>query len=174
MGLLWKDGGGETMAGRVVVPELRGDQCVWMVGRALDDSRQPKYRGLALPKPILGYERVRGRPRVFVTEGQFDYLTGVGWSLPICALQGTRVQARRLSFLERARRVLIVFDNDEPGRDAACELAARLGQRARIVELPEDVKDLNDLGRLPHGRATFFKLVKFAEAREDGDVAETR
>jgi DNA primase len=174
MGLLWKNGGGETMAGRLVVPELRGDQCVWMVGRALDDSRQPKYRGLSLPKPILGYERVRGRPRVFVTEGQFDYLTGVGWSLPICALQGTRVQARRLSFLERARRVLIVFDNDEPGREAACELAGRLGKRARIVELPEGVKDLNDLGRLPKGRATFFKLVKTAEAREDGDVAETR
>ena len=32
----------------------------------------PKYRGLSLPKPILGYERVRGRPRVFVTEGAFD------------------------------------------------------------------------------------------------------
>jgi DNA primase len=173
MGLLWK-GGGETMAGRIVVPELRGEQCVWMVGRALDDARQPKYRGLSLPKPVLGYERVRGRPRVFVTEGPFDYLTGVGWSLPICALQGTRVQARRLSFLERARRVLIVFDNDEPGREAACELAGRLGQRARVVELPEGVKDLNDLGRLADGRSTFFKLVKAAEAKEDGDVAETR
>jgi DNA primase len=174
MGLLWKDGGNETMAGRVVVPELRGDQCVWMVGRAIDDGRQPKYRGLSLPKPVLGYERVRGRPRVFVTEGPFDYLTGVGWSLPICALQGTRVQVRRLSFLERARRVLIVFDNDDPGREAARELAGRLGLRARVVELPEDIKDLNELGQLADGRARFFRLVKEAEAKENGDVARTR
>src|SRR5690606_16700513 len=29
MGLLWRDGG-ERMAGRIVVPEMRGDQCVWM------------------------------------------------------------------------------------------------------------------------------------------------
>src|SRR5690606_26648389 len=152
-GLLWKDGG-ETMGGRVVVPELRGDQCVWMSGRALDENRQPKYRGISLPKPVLGYERGRGRPRGFVAEGPVDYLTGVGWSLPACALQGTRVQAERLGFLQRARRVLIVFDNDEPGREAACELAARLGDRARIVELPEGVKDLNDLGRRPDGRAT--------------------
>src|SRR5690606_20050778 len=127
-------------------------------------------------KPVLGYERVRGRPRVFVTEGPFDYLTGVGWSLPVCALQGTKIQAQRLAFLERARRVLIVFDNDDPGREAARELAGRLGERARIVELPEGVKDLNDLGRLPDGRASFFKLVKRAEAApaEDGDAAESR
>ena len=180
MGLLWpRHGRGETMAGRIVVPELRGAQCIWMVGRALHDDRQPKYRGLSLPKPILGYERVRGRPRVFVTEGAFDYLTGVSWGLPICALLGTQVRAERLAFLERARRVLIVFDNDGPGREAASELAGRLGPRARVVRLPEGVKDLNDLARRPDGRATFFRLVKEADRgaaeapQEDDDAAET-
>jgi len=177
MGLLWRDGG-ETMAERVVIPELRGGQCIWMVGRALDDGRQPKYRGLSLPKPILGYERVRGRPRVFVTEGAFDYLTGTGWGLSICALLGTQVRAERLAFLQRARRVLIVFDSDEPGREAASDLARRLGSRARVVALPEGVKDLNDLGRRPDGRATFFRLITETERggnepqEADEDVAE--
>jgi DNA primase len=177
MGLLWRDGG-ETMAGRVVIPEMRGGQCIWMVGRTLDDARQPKYRGLSLPKPILGYERVRGRPRVFVTEGAFDYLTGTSWGLAICALLGTQVRAERLAFLQRARRVLIVFDSDDPGREAASDLARRLGSRARVVKLPEGVKDLNDLGRRPDGRAAFFRLVGEAEREEnklqeaDEDVAE--
>jgi len=177
MGLLWRDGG-ETMAGRVVIPELRGGQCIWMVGRTLDDARQPKYRGLSMPKPILGYERVRGRPRVFVTEGAFDYLTGASWGLSICALLGTQVRAERLAFLQRARRVLIVFDNDDPGREAASDLARRLGSRARVVALPEGVKDLNDLGRRPDGRAAFFRLVGEAEREgnepqeADEDVAE--
>ncbi len=179
MGLFWpRHGRGETMAGRIVVPELRSGQCIWMLGRALDDDRQPKYWGLSLPKPILGYERVRGRPRVFVTEGAFDYLTGVSWGLPICALLGTQVRAGRLAFLERARRVLIVFDNDEPGRQAAAELSGRLGPRARVVRLPEGVKDLNDLVRRPDGRAAFFALLKEADhggveaPQEDDDVAE--
>jgi DNA primase len=177
MGLLWRDGG-ETMAGRVVIPELRGSQCIWMVGRTLDDARQPKYRGLSMPKPILGYERVRGRPRVFVTEGAFDYLTGASWGLSICALLGTQVRAERLAFLQRARRVLIVFDNDDPGREAASDLARRLGSRARVVALPEGVKDLNDLGRRPDGRATFFRLITETERggsepqEADEDVAE--
>jgi DNA primase len=173
MGLLWRNGG-ETMAGRIVIPELRGGQCISMVGRLLDDDRQPKYRGLSLPKPILGYDRVRGRPRVFITEGAFDYLTGVSWGLTVCALLGTRVRAERLAFLERARRVFIVFDNDEPGREAASELAQRLGQRARVVALPEGVKDLNDLGHRPDGRATFFRLLKEAELGATTPAGEER
>ena len=179
MGLLWRDGG-ETMAGRIVIPELRGAECIWMVGRVLDEERQPKYRGLSLPKPILGYERVRSRPRVFVTEGAFDYLTGVGWGLPICALLGTQVRAERLTFLQRSRRVLVVFDNDEPGRESGAALARRLGARAHIVGLPESVKDLNDLGRRPDGRAEFFRLVKEAEKgapqsqAADEDPVETK
>ena len=178
MGLFWpRHGRGETMAGRIVVPELRGGQCIWMAGRALEEDRQPKYRGLSLPKPVLGYEGVRGRPRVFVTEGAFDYLTGVSWSLPICALLGTQVRAERLAFLQRARRVLIVFDNDEPGREAASDLAQRVGSRARVVELPEGVKDLNDLGRRPGGRAAFFRILKasqpaVADAGEEEDRVE--
>ncbi len=170
MGLFWPRGArGETMAGRIVIPELRGGQCIWMLGRALEDDRQPKYRGLSLPKPVLGYEAVRGRPRVFVTEGAFDYLTGVSWGLAICALLGTQVRAERLAFLQRARRVLIVFDNDGAGREAASDLARRLGQRARVVVLPEGVKDLNDLGRRPDGRAIFFRLLKEAERNEERD-----
>lgn len=168
MGLLWRDGG-ETMAGRIVIPELRGGQCIWMIGRVVEEDRQPKYRGLSLPKPVLGYEAVRGRPRVFVTEGAFDYLTGVSWGLPICALLGTQVRAERLAFLQRARRVLIVFDNDEPGREAAADLARCLGQRARVVALPDGVKDLNELGRRPDGRATFFRLLKEAEPGAPAD-----
>ena len=170
MGLLWPQGG-ETMAGRIVVPELRGAQCIWMLGRVLRDDREPKYRGLSLPKPILGWERVHGRPRIFVTEGAFDYLTGVSWGLAICALLGTQVRAERLAFLERARRVLIVFDNDGPGREAASVLAGRVGSRARVVELPEGVKDLNDLARQPGGRGTFFRLVKEAD-RGGGEALE--
>lgn len=158
MGLLRKDGS-EVLAGRVIVPELRGGQCAWMVGRTLDDRRL-KYLGLSLPKPILGYERVRGQHRVFVTEGAFDYLTGVGWNLAICGLLGTHVRAERLAFLQRAPEVVLVFDNDGPGQDAAADLAAGLGERARILRLPEGVKDLSELATRPDGRAAFFHLLR--------------
>jgi DNA primase len=173
MGLFWPKGArAEALAGRIVVSELRSGQTIWMLGRVLDEERQPKYRGLSLPKPILGYERVRGRSRVFVTEGAFDYLTGVAWGLPMCALLGTQVRAERLGFLQRAKRVLIVFDSDAPGREAAANLAHSLGSKAHMVTLPEGVKDLSELATLPHGRATFFRLVSEADrVGDDGDEA---
>lgn len=167
MGLFWRDGW-ETLAHRIVIPELRGGQCIWMIGRALDEGHGLKYRGLSLPKPILGYERVRGRPRVFVTEGAFDYLTGLAWGLPICALLGTQVRAERLMFLRRARRVLLLFDSDEAGQQGAAELAERIGPNAVQVPLPDGAKDLNDLGRRPDGRTAFFQALKAADARATG------
>ena len=157
MGLLRKDGN-EALAGRVVIPELRGGQCAWMVGRALNE-RQLKYLGLSLPKPILGYERVRGHRRIFVTEGAFDYLAGVSWSLPICALLGTHVRAERLRFLERVPEVVLAFDKDDEGQHAARELAESLGDRARILRLPDGVKDLGELGTSDAGRETLSRLV---------------
>jgi len=162
VGLLRNDGS-EAFAGRVVISELRDGQCVWMIGRALDDHRL-KYLGLSLPRPILGYERVRGQRRVFVTEGAFDYLSGLSWNLPICALLGTYARAERLLFLQRAREVVLVFDNDRPGQDAAAALASTVGASARILRLPQDVKDLSELASCDGGREIFFRLL--ANARE--------
>lgn len=165
MGLLWRDVR-EALAGRIIIPELRGAECVWMIGRSMGDGREPKYRGLSLPKPLLGYERVRGRPRVVLAEGAFDYLTGVSWNLSICALLGTHARADRLGFLERAQEVLICLDNDEPGKQAANELASRLGVGARVLSLPDGVKDLNELGKRPDGRALFFRLLNETEGSD--------
>jgi DNA primase len=158
--------GTELMTGRLVIPEVRDGRCLWLVGRALDD-RQPKYRGVARAKPILGYERVAGRSHVILTEGPFDYLTGVGWGLPICALVGTHVRPERLAFLRGCRCVVLAFDTDVPGRTAAAELAMRLGPRARVLTLPTGVKDLNELGQRPDGRSTLLGLLRAI----DGDAA---
>lgn len=164
LGLLWQ-GNGERLAGRIVIPELRGGECIWMLGRTLNDDGRPRYRGLALPKPLLGYERVRGHTWAVVTEGPFDYLTGVRWGLPICAVLGTHIRAGPLAVLERVERVFIAFDRDGPGQQAATELAGRLGPRAHVLGLPEGVKDLNDLGRCPDGWEILVRLVHEAERR---------
>jgi len=164
LGLLFPSGD-ETMTGRIVIPDLRGAHCGWMVGRVVDGLREPKYRGLALPRPLLGYERTRGHQRVFVTEGPFDWLTLAGWGLPACALLGTQPGPDTVRLLARARSVVLVLDTDEPGRMAAMHLAASIGDRARVVELPGGVKDVNELGVQPDGREAFFRAVDAAERR---------
>ena len=171
LGLLFRSND-ETMASRLVIPELRGAHCAWMVGRAIDDDHAPKYRGLSLPKPLLGYERVRGRRRVFVVEGPFDWLTLTGWGLPACALLGTQAGHGALRLLDRARSIVFVMDNDGPGRDAAERLAHELGDRAETVQLPPGINDVAELGALPDGRGTFFRLLD--GGGRDRDAASSR
>ena len=168
LGLLFASGD-EAMAGRIVIPELRGARCGWMVGRAPDGGGGPKYRGLSLPKPLLGYEP--GRRRLFLTEGPFDWLTLTGWGLPACALLGTQPGRGVLRLLERARSVVLVMDSDEAGRDAAGRLSAELGGRARVLELPAGVKDVSELGARPGGRDIFFGLL--GAGRRESHVASS-
>ena len=165
-----RDDGGrplrEFFAGRIVVPELRGGQCIWFIGRPLDDHPdRPKYLALGGERPMLGLERAAGRREVFLCEGVFDYLTAVGWRLPACSPCGTSFPSERLGFLARAAVIYGVLDGDDAGRVAAERFRAQLGDRFRPLRLP-DGHDLNDLGRRPEGRATFFRLL--AAARRVG------
>lgn len=146
----------ELFDGRIVVPEIRGGQFVWFIGRVLDsDHAGPKYLALDGERPVLGYERAVGRREVFLCEGPFDYLTALSWHLPACSPCGTALPAERLGFLARAHVVYGVLDADDAGRAASEQFGQMLGPRWRPLALPEGC-DLNELARHPDGRQQFF------------------
>ena len=163
----------ERMVGRLVIPECNDETCQWMIGRALYPSqgkqRTPKYLGLSLSKPLLGYglalKRLReGYPirAILIVEGAIDYVIASQWDLPILcvALIGTYASYRQLMLLldlqQRAHQVplLISLDADEAGQQASQHLLTQLRQRTPLVtELAPiaEVKDIGDLGILPGG-----------------------
>jgi DNA primase len=149
----------EFLAGRLIIPEVRSGQFVWLIGRRLDDDQgRPKYLALPGERPVLGFERAVGRREVFLCEGVADYLTAVAWRLPAFSPCGTSLSAERLGFLARARVVYGVLDGDAAGRTAAESFGALLGPRWCPLVLPDGC-DLNDLGRRPDGRQVFFRLL---------------
>jgi DNA primase len=156
----------EALAGRIVVPELRGGHAIWFIGRCLEERPgRPKYLALAGERPVLGYERASGQREVFLCEGVFDYLTAVGWRLPAFSPCGTSLPIDRLGFLARTRTVYGALDGDPAGRVAAGRFAAQLGRRFVPLRLPAG-RDLNDLGQRPDGRATFYALLERARRVE--------
>ena len=162
----------ERFAGRVVVPELRGGQPIWFIGRYPDERNvRVKYLGFSGERPILGFERVAGRREVYLVEGVFDWLTAMSWQLPAFSTCGTDFPADRLGWLARARVIFGVLDGDRAGREAAQRFGNALGRRWVPLELPGG-SDLNDLGCQPGGRALFFRLV--ANARKQGREASER
>jgi DNA primase len=154
----------ERFAGRIVIPELRGGQPIWFLGRHPTRKLvRVKYLGLPGEKPVLGFERAAGRREVFLTEGAFDWLTAVSWNLPAFSTCGTEFPADRLGWLARARVIFGVLDADRAGHEAAQRFGTVLGRRWVPLELPTGT-DLNDLGCRPGGRRLFFTLL--AEARK--------
>jgi DNA primase catalytic core len=161
----------ERFAGRVVIPEIRGGQPIWFIGRRPTDqeSGRVKYLTPSGDKPVLGFERAIGQRRVFLIEGVFDWLTAVSWQLPAFSTCGTDFPQDRLGWLARADIVYGVLDADTAGREAGERFGAALGHRWQPVALPDGC-DLNDLGCRPDGQALFNRLVTATRegGREDG------
>jgi DNA primase len=163
VGLLGRHGQ-EAMAGRVVFPEIRAGQPIWMVGRSVEATVDgPKYLGLPGRKPLLGWESARGSRTVFVVEGPFDWLTLRSWELPALALVGTHVRPAVLTSLARFARIYLVLDNDDAGRAATAAIHTALGNRAVPVSL-SDAKDVSDLAVRADGYAAFVRAVHEAES----------
>ena len=151
---------GERFAGMVVIPEVAGGRVRWLAGRAIDPERSPRFQSLPGPRPVLGMGRLGPAPSwAVVAEGVFDWLVLAQWGLPACAALGTQGLERVASVLRGCPRVLLAFDNDEAGREAAARLGALLGPRAATVALPASVSDVAELGASSHGRRVFEHLL---------------
>jgi DNA primase len=170
----------EFFVDRLIVPELRGGQPIWCIGRAIDDPptpltpadapaaprtrARPKYLGLAGEKPVLGLEHVVGRRAAYIMEGPVDWLAAVGWGLPAFAICGTHFPPERLPALAEALAIYGVFDPDRAGHSAAERFAPLFGSRWRPLRLPNGL-DLAELALLgAAGYETFEVLVGRARA----------
>lgn len=100
---------------------------------------------------------------MFLCEGVFDWLAALACRLPAWCPCGTHFPTVSLGFLARARRIHGVFDGDAAGRAAAAHFGDALGERYRMLSLPEGW-DLSDLLQRPDGRARFRALVAAARA----------
>ncbi len=164
---LFTERGSERFAGMVVVPDpvsstgqATGELVRWLVGRAVDPDRTPRFQALPGSKPVLGLGRLGPAPPLaVVAEGVFDWLILASWGVPACAALGTQGVERVATALRGCPRVFLAFDNDDAGFEATERLAGLLGRRAATVALPQGVSDVAELAALPQGRATFLRLL---------------
>ncbi len=167
---------GERFAGMVVVPDpvsspvldldrgtgqaLSGGLVRWLVGRAIDPDRTPRFQALPGSKPVLGLGRLGPTPPfAVVAEGVFDWLALAQWGVPAVSALGTQGVEKVAEGLRGCPRVFLAFDNDDAGLEATERLADLLGRRAAAVTLPQGVGDVAELAALPHGRAVFLRLL---------------
>lgn len=181
----------ERLYARIIIPEWNQGVCTWMIGRQFHSFRRtarlmakespkesPKYLGLSLRKPLLGYgqalEQLKEKTLVraiLVVEGAIDYVLATQWHLPVIvvALIGTYPSHHQFAMLldlqQRASHVpiLLGLDADDAGIQASRSLAHRFQQaHSPVCTLPpiEQAKDIGDLGVHPHGRALVLAAIE--------------
>ena len=97
-----------------------------------------------------------GGKYITITEGECDAMSAyelLGSKWPVVSIKNGASGAVRdlknsLEFIESFDNVIINFDNDKQGRDAAIKVARLLSPgKAKILTLPTDFKDANDMLR---------------------------
>ncbi len=158
---------------RIIFPIFNlGGKVVGFGGRVLEEG-EPKYlnspdspvfeKGKVLYGMNLAKEEIRGKKKVMLVEGYMDVISlfqaGIEWA---CASLGTSLTHYQATLLKRyAEEVILVFDSDEAGKDAA--------SRALEILLPEGIDCRVFLLPYPHdpdsfvqreGKERFLELMK--------------
>ena len=162
-GVVKKINGGKAsdyFLNRVVFPNIVRDRVVHLSGRVLGDA-EPRYLHLPGEMRFFFNEDALRSPRVILTEGVLDCLPAVQSGFECVALFGTsRFREDDLPRLSRAETVYVCMDGDKPGREAASRVAGLIGEKARVVCLPDDT-DLGDYF-VKNSPADFQKLLDAA------------
>lgn len=129
--------------------------------------------------PLYGQHLWRdGGKSVTVTEGEIDALTmsqlfGNKWpvvSVPNGAQGAKKSIKKALPWLEQFESVIFMFDNDEPGQEAARECALLLTPgKAKIATLP--LKDANEMLQAGRGKEVIDAFWGAKVYRPDGIIS---
>ncbi len=131
-----------------------------------------------LPKLLFGQSLWRDAgKRLIITEGELDAMSvsqaqGNKWpvvSVPNGAQSAAKAVAQQIEWIEAYESVIICFDGDDPGIQAAQEVAAVLSPgKAYIATLP--LKDANEMLLAKRGKELIDALWGAKQWRPDGIV----
>ena len=115
------------------------------------------WKGTSQGTGLFGEQLFRGGGKfITITEGECDAmavyeLCGSTWpsvSLKNGASGAVKDVKNSLEFLEKYEKIVICFDNDQPGKEAARKVAKLFSPgKALIMSFPEGFKDANDMLR---------------------------
>lgn len=139
--------GRDTLYNRIVFP-IYGrydDEIIGFNGRAWPQvDRKPKYMAAPAGQAGLINERgLRGAKAVYLAEGDSDCATLVQAGLPVVGVRGTQgLKDEYKALFDKCETVYVCADADEPGLALMHSAGRLLGNKARIVMLP-DGEDVN-------------------------------
>jgi DNA primase len=124
---------------------------VGFIGRAIDDSQEPRYlynQGFKRADVLFNIQNAKRYDSCIVVEGSVDamFIHQAGYPNVVATL-GSKVSANQFSMLRKYFDEIIVFsDNDDAGEQMKCDiLDACIGKELYTVVYPEHKKDPGEM-----------------------------
>ena len=141
------DGHDAVVARGITIP-IQVQGVLWALKIRQPEGSNPKYVQVAGGRPGLFGQATLIRPVALVTEGECDAM--LAWQeasdlVGVCSTSGgAKTWLREWSLhLLTARMILVAYDSDKTGEEAAASVVAELGSRARRVTVPKG-KDITE------------------------------
>ena len=146
--------------------------------RVLNPEDKPKYLNSAEHKAFekskilyglnLAKNAIREQEKLIIVEGQMDVLGLAKLNMPIgVATSGTALTEDHVKTLKRyTENIYLLFDNDSAGQQAtkrALKLFYQQNLFPKIIKLPTEQKDVDDLANTPEGKEVFNQCLNSAQ-----------
>lgn len=145
---------------RIIFPVISRGQIVNLTGRARG-NQSPKYLHLPGKMNHLYNDDASNSKEVFIVEGPTDCISLEQAGYRAVALNGLALKKEHVDKFKLCETVYICVDGDDAGRHRVLTIADLIGDRARIITLPDGL-DPNDFFR-EHRADDFTELIDVAQ-----------
>lgn len=148
--LVYRDGpraGKDFFYNHLLIPYLSRGHCVQVRGKVVGGKY---FTGPGDPVRLYNQDALDGAEDVVITEGEYDCMVLAQAlqaspedrvrKMAVIGLAGANGFTQGMdSYLSEAKRIFLALDPDDTGKREATKLKERLGNRARLVELPSQL-----------------------------------
>ena len=159
-------------AGMLVYIHQHKGRLTYLSGRSIEGKQHynPPRELIGAKQPYFNHCYADDAGQVVLVEGQADAISFGAWGIPAVAIAGLTVSEELLERLKRHGRVFVALDNTDDAGAQSRLIAAALGGRAYLPQLPPGVKDANEW--LAREQATADDAGAMLNSAQNGLLAE--
>lgn len=130
------------------------------------DSKEPKYKNSkGSHAALFNFYAVKDSDTIIIAEGEMDTIKLMQEGFPaISSTGGAGTFPEEFAKQLKDKKIFLAYDNDPAGQNALHTLLDLLPE-ARVITLPENVKDICEYFAEGHTTKEFIKLMKLAQSK---------
>lgn len=171
----------EDLGDKLGIPiKDRGGKILFRKYRHLNhksDSNIPKYTFDKGSSAVIFNPNALDKPNIVICEGEIDCIRLDQENIPaITGTAGASTFSKDWIELCKGKTCFICYDSDKPGQENALKVAQKLfkeGINVKIVNLPEDCKDVCNFFSKGYTKEEFIKLCENAESYKDKKIEDS-